>query len=223
MSADDVRRVAAHLAECQPCLAEHDLDVALKQVVRRSCSGETAPAGRAPADHAAHHHGAPRERGLNRPGRACATDENTRYAVRRYRVFVVRRSGVGLAAVVGLVALARAALAGALAHGVPFVGDGARTAVLRRTEARNDCRTPGRMGDSRCRATAVLGPGTASERNLPCSRSALSSPSAALAAVAAARPLPPPRPPPPTTKAAVIVEAQHAWRLERVTRVTDDD
>ncbi|MFL6080984.1 MAG: mycothiol system anti-sigma-R factor [Ornithinibacter sp.] len=43
MSADDVRRVAAHLGECQPCLAEHDLDVALKQVVRRSCLGETAP------------------------------------------------------------------------------------------------------------------------------------------------------------------------------------
>jgi mycothiol system anti-sigma-R factor len=36
--------VAAHLGECQPCLAEHDLDVALKQVVRRSCAGETAPA-----------------------------------------------------------------------------------------------------------------------------------------------------------------------------------
>jgi mycothiol system anti-sigma-R factor len=44
MSPDDVRRVAAHLGECQPCLAEHDLDVALKQVVRRSCAGETAPA-----------------------------------------------------------------------------------------------------------------------------------------------------------------------------------
>ncbi len=43
MSTDDVRRVAAHLGECQPCLAEHDLDVALKQVVRRSCVGETAP------------------------------------------------------------------------------------------------------------------------------------------------------------------------------------
>ena len=43
MSADDVRRVAAHLGECQPCLAEHDLDVALKQVVRRSCVDETAP------------------------------------------------------------------------------------------------------------------------------------------------------------------------------------
>ena len=44
MSTDDVRRGAAHLSECQPCLAEHDLDVALKQVVRRSCSGEAAPA-----------------------------------------------------------------------------------------------------------------------------------------------------------------------------------
>ena len=43
MSADDVRRVAAHLNECQPCLAEHDLDMALKQVVRRSCAAETAP------------------------------------------------------------------------------------------------------------------------------------------------------------------------------------
>jgi mycothiol system anti-sigma-R factor len=43
MSADDVRRVAAHLGECQPCLAEHDLDMALKQAVRRSCSGESAP------------------------------------------------------------------------------------------------------------------------------------------------------------------------------------
>jgi anti-sigma factor (TIGR02949 family) len=43
MSADDVRRVAAHLGECQPCLAEHDLDVALKQVVRRSCAEQAAP------------------------------------------------------------------------------------------------------------------------------------------------------------------------------------
>ena len=31
MSADDVRRVAAHLNECQPCLAEHDLDVERRQ------------------------------------------------------------------------------------------------------------------------------------------------------------------------------------------------
>ncbi|HET6966674.1 MAG TPA: mycothiol system anti-sigma-R factor [Ornithinibacter sp.] len=44
MSADDVRRVASHLSECQPCLAEHDLDVALKEAVRRSCTGDVAPA-----------------------------------------------------------------------------------------------------------------------------------------------------------------------------------
>ena len=44
MSADDVRRVATHLSECQPCLAEHDLDMALKQAVRRSCSQESTPA-----------------------------------------------------------------------------------------------------------------------------------------------------------------------------------
>ena len=44
MSADDVRRVATHLSECQPCLAEHDLDVALKQAVRRSCTEDVAPA-----------------------------------------------------------------------------------------------------------------------------------------------------------------------------------
>jgi anti-sigma factor (TIGR02949 family) len=43
MSADDVRRVATHLSECQPCLAEHDLDMALKQAVRRSCSQESTP------------------------------------------------------------------------------------------------------------------------------------------------------------------------------------
>ncbi|MEO5608883.1 MAG: mycothiol system anti-sigma-R factor [Ornithinibacter sp.] len=44
MSADDVRRVATHLSECGPCLAEHDLDAAMKQVVRRSCTSEEASA-----------------------------------------------------------------------------------------------------------------------------------------------------------------------------------
>ncbi len=44
MSADDVRRVATHLAACGPCLAEHDLDAAMKQVVRRSCASEEVPA-----------------------------------------------------------------------------------------------------------------------------------------------------------------------------------
>ncbi len=43
MSPEDVTRVARHLEECRPCLAEHDLDKAVKQVVRRACAGESAP------------------------------------------------------------------------------------------------------------------------------------------------------------------------------------
>ena len=123
MSADDVRRVAAHLSECQPCLAEHDLDVALKQAVRRSCSGETAPAAvrlqilqRITAvrlENEGH--------GVDPSTPHRAHDRNTRCAIAA-PVSSRGRSGVGLAAVVGLVALARATLAGALAHGVPFIG-----------------------------------------------------------------------------------------------------
>ncbi|GGL30492.1 mycothiol system anti-sigma-R factor [Phycicoccus endophyticus] len=44
MSPEDVARVASHLADCRPCLAEHDLDAAVKEVVRRSCTEERAPA-----------------------------------------------------------------------------------------------------------------------------------------------------------------------------------
>ena len=44
MSPAEVRRVATHLAECRPCLAEHDLDAAVKQVVKRSCHDQAAPA-----------------------------------------------------------------------------------------------------------------------------------------------------------------------------------
>jgi mycothiol system anti-sigma-R factor len=40
----DVARVASHLLECGPCLAEHDLERTLKAVVRRSCAPESAPA-----------------------------------------------------------------------------------------------------------------------------------------------------------------------------------
>ena len=40
----DVARVAAHLQDCAPCLAEHDLERTLKAVVRRSCTEEAAPA-----------------------------------------------------------------------------------------------------------------------------------------------------------------------------------
>ena len=44
MSPEDVRRIAGHLAECRPCLAQHDLDAAVKQVVKRSCVDDAAPA-----------------------------------------------------------------------------------------------------------------------------------------------------------------------------------
>lgn len=43
MTPDDVHRVAEHLQECGPCLEEHDLDRAMKDVVRRSCAREEAP------------------------------------------------------------------------------------------------------------------------------------------------------------------------------------
>lgn len=43
MSPDEVKRVATHLAECRPCLAEHDLDAAVKAVVKRSCTEAQAP------------------------------------------------------------------------------------------------------------------------------------------------------------------------------------
>ena len=44
MSGSDVTRVAQHLAECQPCLDQHDLDLAMKALVKRSCAGDHAPA-----------------------------------------------------------------------------------------------------------------------------------------------------------------------------------
>ncbi len=43
MSPEDVARVAQHLEECRPCLAEHDLDAAVKKVVRRACTEDVAP------------------------------------------------------------------------------------------------------------------------------------------------------------------------------------
>jgi mycothiol system anti-sigma-R factor len=38
----DVAKIQEHLDECNPCLREHDLDLALKALVRRSCA-ERAP------------------------------------------------------------------------------------------------------------------------------------------------------------------------------------
>jgi mycothiol system anti-sigma-R factor len=42
LTGEDVARIREHLEECSPCLAEYDLDVALKALVRRSCC-ERAP------------------------------------------------------------------------------------------------------------------------------------------------------------------------------------
>jgi mycothiol system anti-sigma-R factor len=43
MSADDCRRMQAHLDECEPCLREYQMDQALKMVIKRSCGCEAAP------------------------------------------------------------------------------------------------------------------------------------------------------------------------------------
>ncbi len=43
MSADDCRRMQAHLDDCGPCLREYHVDQALKMVIKRSCGSETAP------------------------------------------------------------------------------------------------------------------------------------------------------------------------------------
>jgi mycothiol system anti-sigma-R factor len=39
----DLGKIKQHLDECGPCLSEHDLDLVLKALVRRSCGGECAP------------------------------------------------------------------------------------------------------------------------------------------------------------------------------------
>ncbi|HET7475710.1 MAG TPA: mycothiol system anti-sigma-R factor [Dermatophilaceae bacterium] len=39
----DGERIRAHLEECRPCLREFDVDLLLKQLVRRSCGLERAP------------------------------------------------------------------------------------------------------------------------------------------------------------------------------------
>lgn len=39
----DLDRIREHLDDCGPCLAQYDLDIALKALVRRSCR-ESAPA-----------------------------------------------------------------------------------------------------------------------------------------------------------------------------------
>jgi len=39
----DFDRIQQHLDECAPCLRQYDLDVALKALLRRSCTCEHAP------------------------------------------------------------------------------------------------------------------------------------------------------------------------------------
>jgi mycothiol system anti-sigma-R factor len=36
-------KIEQHLHECGPCLTEHDVDLMLKALVRRSCGGDCAP------------------------------------------------------------------------------------------------------------------------------------------------------------------------------------
>jgi len=43
MSPSDLDRIREHVVDCEPCLAQYDLDNALKALVRRSCQ-ESAPA-----------------------------------------------------------------------------------------------------------------------------------------------------------------------------------
>lgn len=40
----DRDRIQAHLDECRSCLAEYELDLLLKTLVRRACARQTAPA-----------------------------------------------------------------------------------------------------------------------------------------------------------------------------------
>lgn len=43
MTNDEAKGLMEHLTSCGPCLAEHDIDQVLKQVVHRSCAQEQAP------------------------------------------------------------------------------------------------------------------------------------------------------------------------------------
>ena len=43
MTEADMVKIAAHLDGCQPCLAEHDLEMMMKALVKRSCACEEAP------------------------------------------------------------------------------------------------------------------------------------------------------------------------------------
>lgn len=43
MTPADTARISMHLAQCGPCMAQHDVEQAIKALVRRSCVQESAP------------------------------------------------------------------------------------------------------------------------------------------------------------------------------------
>ncbi|MEO7068995.1 MAG: mycothiol system anti-sigma-R factor [Nostocoides sp.] len=43
MTSADTHKIAIHLAECAPCMEQHDIEQAVKALVRRSCAQECAP------------------------------------------------------------------------------------------------------------------------------------------------------------------------------------
>ena len=119
-SPSDVARVAEHLEACGPCLHEHDLD----RASRPWCSRSGALARRAPISSGSRSSSGSPWCGSSSTAEPRLPDTPARtrrrgdhHAVVAPSSSAAQCSGVGLAAVVGLVALARAALAGALAHG----------------------------------------------------------------------------------------------------------
>jgi mycothiol system anti-sigma-R factor len=39
----DLHMVREHLEECAPCMSQHDVDLVVKKLIRRSCGGDLAP------------------------------------------------------------------------------------------------------------------------------------------------------------------------------------
>jgi mycothiol system anti-sigma-R factor len=39
----DLHLVREHLEECAPCMSQHDVDLVVKKLIRRSCGGDLAP------------------------------------------------------------------------------------------------------------------------------------------------------------------------------------
>ncbi|HET9658263.1 MAG TPA: mycothiol system anti-sigma-R factor [Kineosporiaceae bacterium] len=43
MDQHDLAKIRQHLEECRPCLSQYDIDLAMKALLRRSCTCEPAP------------------------------------------------------------------------------------------------------------------------------------------------------------------------------------